>query len=316
MIKKLFSIAFCLCTSAMAFAQPSVDVEASRALPFLEVNPDVRTAAMGEANMGNTKGMYLYSNPSAMLYNGEEIYAGYSFAMFPKVGEGRTMMHSANAAYKFHSNHAVMIGARYFALPDIFNYDPSGNKLDAMKAHDMSIDAAYAIRFAKNFSAFIGGSFIQSKYSTSANTGGVSLGAYYNSVNNNNFNYSIGIDLKNLGADVKYDGSNDAYKLPTSVGVGGNLACKVAEDHTIGAAVSARYFILPSEAAEFTVGVGAEYDFMNMLAVRAGYHVGDKNNYFTAGLGFRYDYVGIDAAYSIASVKEFNLLRIGLNLYF
>ena len=40
----------------------------SRILPILEGTPDVRSAAMGATQLGNTNQMFIYSNPAALSF--------------------------------------------------------------------------------------------------------------------------------------------------------------------------------------------------------------------------------------------------------
>lgn len=61
MLKKLIFISVFSCCGIALSGQ------SSRPLPFLEVNPDVRTAAMGDAAMGGTQSMFLYTNPTAFF---------------------------------------------------------------------------------------------------------------------------------------------------------------------------------------------------------------------------------------------------------
>ena len=62
--------------------------------------------------------------------------------------------------------------------------------------------------------------------------------------------------------------------------------------------------------------MGLEYEMFNIATLRTGYHWGNDNNYLTVGAGFNVKFVNIDAAYILARSKDFNLLRIGMNILF
>lgn len=286
----------------------------SRSLPFLEINTDARTAGMGDANMGETKGMFLYTNPSAFFNTENNLYTSYTFGMYPKLEEGTNMLHAVSAGYKFLDKHAVMVGFRYFGGLEIARVAANGVEMGKTTCMDMSIDLNYAFKFNENLSAFVGGSFIQSTLFSSASTGGFNAGINYNNVINENTKYMIGLDIRDFGGEIKYSNSKTASKLPGSIGIGGTMSFNLAENHVINAALTGRYYMMPSEASAFVAGIGAEYELFNVAALRVGYHIGNSNNYITAGIGFKVKFGSIDAAYSIASQKDFNLLRVGLNL--
>lgn len=289
-----------------------------RSLHFMEVNGDTRTAGMGDANMGNTKGMYLYTNPTAFFQNKGTINTSYSFGLYPEIDGNRQNYHAVSAAYKLFSNHSIMVGTRHIGGLKIPRVGDDGVKGKSIKPYDWSLDLAYAYKFSPNFSAYAGGSFIQSYIGKTANTVGFNAGLYYRntlSFVGNGSNYSLGLSVYDLGGKLKFE-NGKSNTLPTSVGFGGDVSLPVNDNHKINAALVTRYFMLPSKASSFTGGIGLEYEMFNMVALRTGYHFGDSNGYLSLGAGCKFKFVNIDLAYSIADNKKYNLLRLGFSVHF
>lgn len=291
--------------------------QSSRSLPFLELNADTRTAGMGDANMGATKSMYLYTNPTAFFLNEDKIYTSYTFGMLPKVNDSRQLYHAVSAGYKFLNRHVAMVGFRYFSGLEVPRIDENGVPGKPIHPMDWAIDFAYAFQFNPNLSAFIGGNFIQSYNYKTAYTGGVSTGIYYNNsfaLSNQEANYMVGLSIHDLGGKVKYGKKGTETNMPASVGVGGSLSLHLAENHKLNAGLTTRTFFLPSDAKAFTGGLGVEYELFDVAALRTGYHWGNDNGYFTVGLGGSIKFVRVDLAYSIAKMKEYNFLRLGVSV--
>lgn len=314
MLKKLATISFIFITCGMTlFAQNG------RSLPFLELNADTRAAGMGDANMGKTTGMYIYNNPTAFFQNEGNIYGSYALGMYPSIDKSHQMYHAASVGYKLFDRHALMVGFRYLGGNAITRILDDGTEGKAIKPNDWAIDFAYALNINSHLSALVGGNFIQSYVGRTAYTGGGSLGLnYYNTFNysGNEGDYSLTVDMRDLGQSVQYSKSSKAVAMPTSVGLGGSLSLPFSEDNVVNAALATRYYMLPSDAAAFTAGAGVEYEYMKAFALRAGYHIGNNNNYFTVGAGGNWKGVRLDVAYSIASQKEFNKLSVGISTQF
>lgn len=293
-----------------------MQAQESRSLPFLEINPDIRTAGMGDAYLGKSSGSYLYNNPTSIFDSEDKLYASYSFGLFPSINEQRQMYHATSAGYKFAKRHAIMVGFRYLGGLSIPRMDEYGEK-KAIHPMDWSIDFGYAFRINNHLSTYVAGNFIQSYIGKVAYTGGASLGLFYSNefaLGLEDAQYTIGLDARDLGGQLKYGSTGVKSYIPTSIGLGGSVTLPLNENHVLVPAINARYFAMPTNASTIALGAGLEYQLYKLAFLRTGYHVEKNNNYFTLGLGCKIKFINIDAAYSIASQKEYNLLRVGLNI--
>lgn len=314
MVKKIFIIATLIVTNSFVLL-----AQKSRALSFLEFNPDVRTAGMGNAASGNVQSTFIYTDPTAFLSNKENFYSSYSYGMYSKINGQRQDFHTVSAGYKFLEKHVVMAGFRHFGGLEIPKFDSYGQPNGEIKPRDWTIDLTYAFKINRLFSFYIGGSVIESDFSSKDYTFSANAGFNFkNSIGNtdNISNYSLSLFVRDLGGEIKYSKFSDSYKLPTSVGVGGTIDYAISDNHKITAAANTRYFIQPSVSKELTAAFGLEYSFFNIASIRTGYQILDDNNHFTLGLGARYKYVGLDCAYSFAEDSNYNIARFGINLFF
>lgn len=314
MLKKILMLMVSLGCSYWGYAQES------RYLPFLEINPDVRAAAMGNSTMGEARGMYLYSNPTSLLNEEctKRIYSSYTFAFLPKINDDRERYHAFSAGLRLFDRHALMVGFRYIGGLSVNAVDANGNPRSAIKPNDWSIDLAYAFKFNDRWSAYLGGSFIQSKLDKSSYLMGANGGVYYKSQCNrcHRASYTLGLGFSNIGgATMKAKGISD-LKMPGSVSAGGSMALPFNKNHRLNATLSTRYFMIPSSAATLTTSLGLEYELFDRVAVRTGYFMdGDvsANNYFSMGVGLRCKFGSIDAAYAMKKNKDFNVIRLGVS---
>lgn len=323
MIKRIIISVLLITSTALFVVGQEAVSDAVRQMPQLQYNSDVRSAGMGDAHMGRATNMYLYTNPTSFLDVENKVYADYSIGIFRKVGDDRINAHAFSAGYRFGKN-ALMVGVRHMGGLKV----PVANK--TLKPFDMSLDVSYA-RKLNEFSIYATAGMIQSKPADEkSSTFSASIGGYYNNyfdAGGRDFSYNVGVAVRNIGGDLKYDGvgSGDLkMEQPTSIDVGGSLTMPFSANHKLDVALTGQYYLRPSDASEFVFGGGLEYTMFNLAAIRAGYHVGDKNNYFTAGLGFDLKYATINFAYSLrtgsgigSEIGGMNkLLRLGVGFKF
>lgn len=245
------------------------------------------------------------------------MYGAYTYGIYPKIDGHNRMFHAVSAGYRFLEHHALMVGFRYFRENPIRKVGNDGIERKEIKPKDWSIDFAYALSFNENWSAYIGGSFIQSYISKTAYTGVGSIGVNYrNAVNvcGRNSQYLVGLSLNDVGGKIKYGKKGYSADVPTSVKLGGSIEFPINDHHQLTLALDTRYFMLPSDADAFTGGVGLEYRLFKMALFRTGYHWGDGNGYATLGAGCRLKSYELNVAYDIAKDSDFNFLRLGLSV--
>ncbi len=302
-MKKILLIVALMVSGFATFAQDGN-------LPFLRVNADARTGGMGNTTMGESKGMYIYTNPTSFLQDTtQRFYGAYTCGILPKIDDSQILYHAASVGYR-RGNQALMIGFRSLNGQEITQIGMSGNPGNTINPFDYSVDLTYARTLSTKFSAYVTGSFIQSYIGKTAFTGSASAGVYYrNQIKD--VDVTIGAGFYDLGGLVKY--GKKEYDQPTSVGLGGSFLF----GERFNLAWTTRYFLLPSKKEEFVLGLGAEFKLSKAIDIRYGYQVQDNSNYATAGLGYTINRLHINVAYKMAQSSEVdNSLFLGCSVKF
>ncbi len=285
MKKILLVMATLMISGAAVFAQDGN-------LPFLRLNADARTGAMGDAAMGESTGMYIYTNPTSFLQDTtQRIYGSYTCGILSKIKDDQILYHAASVGYKL-GNQALMVGFRSLNDLEVPKVSGSGIPGKKIKPFDYSVDLTYVCSLNDKFSAYITGTFIQSYIGKTAFTGGASGGVYYRN-QFKDIDVTVGAGFYDLGGPVKY--GKGEYDQPTSVGLGGSFGF----GKRLNLAWTTRYFVLPSNAKDFVAGVGAEFNLYKGVDIRYGYHIQDKSYYTTVGAGYNTNRFNVNIAYKI-----------------
>lgn len=291
---------------------------------FVIVNPDARTAAMGDVTVSATADAYsVFNNAAAPLFDYQSLQVGYVYAPWqPSEVKGSDIM--AVAGYvKLGQRHSLSIGGRLFREPklssDMILTDNAGNVIDnkLTRPNSKSLDVAYGLKLSKKVAMAL-----TARYLHSAN----GLGDAYSAMSFDLALYSqlplkyregaalnIGAQLSNMGFSITENG----YKQPMTVKVGTSLYTPFGDAHSLLAAVDLGYRIMPAGMKGFLANVGLEYSLMQLLKFRAGY-AHNVYDYATVGLGVRFMHVQIDASYWAAGANcpWRNTYRIGVGLEF
>ncbi len=312
MKKQIFFILIILCSAALGgFAQ-------SRILPVLEANPDVRTAGMGNTMLGNTAGMHLYVNPSALVFSQQTLATSFTTEIFPDTDAGRLIQYNFSAGCKIHENRAFFAGFRYqggLSIP------VNSNNTTALKPKGWVVDLGYAFAVSPEVSVYGAAGYAKSELGRKADGMTFSVGIGYHKELTCSFastQLTLGARLMDMGKALKYDKTGLAHDLPTSVAAGGDWSLVFAGKHRLVYALSGRYFT-PKGARLLLVGTGLEYVYNEFLSARMGYQYGQNDlSRMTFGIGCSYAGFRLDASYGIATASQIgvNTLMTGISYSF
>ncbi|MFC5268973.1 type IX secretion system outer membrane channel protein PorV [Adhaeribacter terreus] len=170
------------------------------------------------------------------------------------------------------------------------------------------------------------------------------LGIYYTKdliMGGKNYNLALGGNVSNLGAKISYNTQDDKDFIPTNLRLGAAFTMELDPFNKITLTVDGNKLLVPSpsgdikedsirraknvmgavfssftdapdgfseEISEINLSAGAEYWYDNIFAARAGYFYEDPNKgnrqYFSMGLGIRYQKFGLDAAYLVPTGNQ------------
>lgn len=178
-----------------------------------------------------------------------------------------------------------------------------------------------------------------------SNSVAVDLGIYYTRpLTSRNATLSLGAAITNLGAKISYSDANNRDFIPTNLRMGSAYTMELDPKNKLTFALDFNKLLVPSpprnnstpllsgifgsftdarggfkeEISEFMTSTGVEYWYNETLAGRIGYfhEATDKGNrkYLTAGVGFRHNRFGFDAAYLVPTNKRENALAETIRL--
>ena len=165
--------------------------------------------------------------------------------------------------------------------------------------------------------------------------------------------YTLGASVTNVGNKIGYGKNGMGWNhyelikipIPTTLRVGTGLKMNLHEDHSLAGMIDFTKLLVPSsityesynesvfkgiirsfydapggfkeELYEINYGLGLEYAWKDRVYVRSGYfnqpQLKGNRKYLAFGIGFKFDYFGLDASYNLSTTTIHNsdYLRIG-----
>lgn len=284
-----------------------------QSVAFLEVAPDARATAMGEAGTALSPDAWsVYWNVAAAVAAKSKMEIAYSFTPWMKDYLSESRFHRAGGYYRLSEKDAIVAGFRHFANGKFELIDEDGVAAGEVNPMEYAVEVGYARTLLKDFSAGATVRYIRSDFGAiqgvdAANAVAFDLGMYYRtqvSLLKEKSLLSLGLTLSDLGTRIKY--AESEYALPTRLAFGAALTLPFAEHHSLLCAGNVTYRITPSDSRVCSGGVGIEYGLYNIGFFRAGYRWNDieKNvggDYVSLGLGVKYWHLFADASYRLAT---------------
>ncbi|MEO7211832.1 type IX secretion system outer membrane channel protein PorV [Mucilaginibacter sp.] len=206
----------------------------STAVPFLNITPDSRSGAMGDAGVALSPDVNAnYWNPAklAFMENNDDISLSYSPWLRHLVPD--VSLAYLAYAHKLDDRNTFGASLRYFNLGSIQLIDDNQNEQGTYKPSELSIDGSFARKFGNNlslgltlryiYSNFSNGAFV-SGGSTAQNKAGNAISAgvsvYYKKDYGDSSVFAFGGHISNIGSKIAYSDGGTKYFLPTNLKLG------------------------------------------------------------------------------------------------
>ena len=292
-MKRIHTIA---ALSALLLCQVSASAQT---VPFVNLGYNAEQMAMGATNA---------TFNGASVFNAKST-ADISYFNWQPAASNSTML-GLNAAVKAGSRLAVLVDGKFNALPETQGFDSFGNPSGSIKSSQMyaALGAAYAI--TDNIGAFLKAKFVSDKLTDDAKAGAVcaDLGFSYHTEG-----LDVALVASNIGSKLNYGTSS--YSLPMLVKAGAAKELNAGEKCAVTLCADAGYII---GASSLSAGVGAELSLIDMIDIRAGYHLGTgaEPSFATVGLGLNVSVLRVSAAYLIGPAEAGNSIAATLGFAF
>ena len=289
--------------SIIALALPAL-VSAQGSGAFLTNPTDARSAAMGGAGVATAGDAFsVFRNAAQLPVADSRLSAGYTvMSWLPEVSA--QYQHTVAVAFKPTARQSVYAGFRYLSYPSFESIDDEGNPLGRLSPRDIAAEIGYARMLCRDLSASLTARYLR------LDLGGVARNA---------LSFDLGLFYRHRFAS---DFGGGRRPLPWRVKAGGAVDLHPAEHHLLTLTAECEYLFRPAALRAWSGSFGAEYRCFNIASLRGGYHLGDRSGggwrYGTVGAGVQWRYVGVDAAYFIASrrcpLRNTWLLSLHLNI--
>ena len=233
--KILFVLAFTLMTNVFAqetIVSPNDTRVITTGVPFMLIAPDARSAAMGDQGVATSVDGYSQQyNPAKYAFS--EAKQGISLNYTPYLGN---LVNDISIAYVTYFNRlneysAISGSFKYFTLGQI-DLTQDGENFTPVKPNELSIDVAYSLKLADQFSMAVALRYFNSALrigqldgnAQPASSFGADITGYYQSEEQayNSFNgrWRLGFAIQNLGPKFKYDDTGTENFQPTNLRLG------------------------------------------------------------------------------------------------
>jgi len=270
-----------------------------RIFTSVEADASARGLAMGSTLLGNSRDMYLYTNPSAMVFSSKKLSTTLTSDIYANSDAGRLKQFNFEVAYKLKSS-AFFVGSRCQTGLSIPFYNAKKQGKD-IHPYEYTIDFGYAFKVIPEIVVYATSSVLNSYMGKKAHGFSMSVGMGYQKelpLGNRSTLLTVGARLCDAGKSVKFANTGLPYSLPTSVVIGGDWTVCFAPKHKLTYALSSRYFT-PQDLTLWNIGTGVEYTYDKLLSLRAGYnYIEHSSDAMTMGLGLRYCRLKLDIGYA------------------
>ena len=280
----IVSLIFCITTS---YAQ---------SVSFLNYFSDARTTAMGNAG-------YVLSSPFALQHNMAAIMCEYApttevaasyLSWQPKAANSALI---SAAGYTKLKKAGLAAGVRYHTLDRVEQTDGQGNVRGTFTPSEYALDLGFAYKINANIAAGMALHYINSDIGGDKKASAM---AFDISMLFDHNNLSAGLGCSYLGSKINYGYSD--YALPARIQAGLAYRFFDKDKHCVTGVGDVAYQ-LSSPYNGMAGGIGAEYTYNKLIALRTGYHIESESigaSYATVGCGAHFSGFSIDLAYIFA----------------
>lgn len=336
---RAFACAALLFAGTAVYAQENDNNVIASAVPLLRINPDVRSAAMGENSVATSadaaSGMF---NTSKAVFAEKQTSLVLNYAPWLRDITSGSYLLSAAGYHKLDDRQAITGSLRYFNSGKIEERDFNNNLTQLLTPVEFALDAGYSRMLSDKISVGVIFRYINSTIgktisnsSGSASAFAADFSAYYNNLDNEGKGLTAGLVIANLGnGKMSYsdNNTNDGF-LPARIALGAGYILPMDSDNKISFSGEVNKSLVPlipegenglKEFMDYSVfesygkslsngavsfGIGGEYGYKDFLFLRAGYYTESNafggRSYISAGAGVVYEGIGLNLGYIVPS---------------
>ncbi|MCR8558493.1 type IX secretion system outer membrane channel protein PorV [Mucilaginibacter sp. BJC16-A38] len=206
------------------------------AVPFLNITPDSRSGAMGDAGVALTPDVNAnYWNPAKLAFLTDNDNASLSYSPWLRQLVPDISLSYLSYAHKIDDRNTIGASLRYFNYGSIQLTDNSQNNQGTYTPNEFAINGSFARKFGETLSLGLTAGFVHSSLSNAffatgsgeqAKSGNALLAGvsvYYNQPTQefgSDAIFAFGANISNIGSKISYSDGGPKYFLPTNLKLG------------------------------------------------------------------------------------------------
>lgn len=245
-------------------AQTSTDGSTYRGsrveVPFLNITPDSRSGAMGEAGVAISPDVNAnFWNPSKLAFVESNDALSLSYSPWLRHLVPDISLSYLSYAHKIDDRNTLGASLRYFNYGSLQLNDDFSNSQGTYTPNEFSLDVSFARKFGENFSLGLTARYIHSSISSvsfatagSTQTGraGNALAAdismFYKSTYGDDNLFAFGANISNIGTKISYTTNGPKYFLPANLKLGAANTWNLDENNQITVAFDINKLLAPT----------------------------------------------------------------------
>lgn len=267
-------------TASTAFSNSKVGTTGAQ---FLKIDVGSRSSALGGAYTSVAGDNYnIYYNPAGLAGLDKRMVTAHH-------NEWITDVKYEFLAYSFNLKEKIVLGfaVQYLHMGRTDKTDDIGDFIGTWTAEDLAINLTYSQVYNENINFGINGKIIrQSNAGYTATAGAIDIGVLFN--NFREYDLTYGFSVSNIGTKIKFIKEGDRLPLIWRGGINYIL---------LNSFLLSADIVKPIDN-DLYFAFGTEYNYHDMIFVRAGYASNDDiDDGFRAGLGFKIMSLSLDYAF-------------------
>ena len=264
--KRMILVAFLLTTTATVFSQGISPDELggqvniiSTGVPFLDIGPDSRSGAMGNAGVALSPDINSqHWNPSKFAFIESKSGVGISYTPWLRKLVSDINLYYLTGFYRLDDQQVLSASLRYFTLGDITFTDGPDDPGYNVKPNEFAFDLAYSRVLSDHLSGSVAFRYIHSDLfqgisqhgeMEAGNSFAADLSFYYKTrVNwmNDDSEFSAGFNVSNIGTKISYDGGNTKQFIPTNMRLGVGYSTEIDDYNSFAFTLDANKLLVPT----------------------------------------------------------------------
>ena len=237
------------------------------AVPFLRINPDARSGAMGDVGLAlGADANAIFTNPARMAFIESEYGVSMTFVPWLRNLVRDVYLADLVGYYRLPNAQTISSSMRYFSLGEIQFTDNQGNSLGTGQPKEFAMDLNYARAFGEEggfqTGVGVGLRYIYSNISVSSNVSsgpdirpghaaGADVSVFmtkpYKLDKIKGMDFNMGLAITNIGSKMTYT-QNAVNKdfIPTNLGIGFGADLHIDDIHSVGIYADVNKLLVPT----------------------------------------------------------------------